>query len=272
MQEGNGQYRLKPLLHAGELTATATSINGKVLDSATGNPVIGAVLVALEQKDSAGVDRVRVSTLVNADGTFVLCPLPAGSYDVVIVGTRTDGVFYAPAIVTGVAVGSTTGTVNLNLPGGTATSSVSLSGMVTAQNASMTGTAADVQLSALETVSATVYTIPLPPTSTQNAATLAVETAPSTNTLTCTAGTDCANFTMALASGEPYIGTWTSSGATLMQSAALASYVVDGMAFVPSSGGTADCSPSEVKSSVNTLTGAGPFSIAADTLAFIQCQ
>src|SRR6201996_5119664 len=57
VQEGNGQYRLKPVLHAGEVSATSTSINGKVLDSATGNPVIGQVLVALEQKDANGVDR-----------------------------------------------------------------------------------------------------------------------------------------------------------------------------------------------------------------------
>src|SRR6266567_7988089 len=36
VQEGNGQYRLKPVLHAGEVSTTSTSINGKVLDSGTG--------------------------------------------------------------------------------------------------------------------------------------------------------------------------------------------------------------------------------------------
>ncbi len=63
VQEGNGQYRLKPVLHAGEVSATSTSINGKVLDSATGNPVNGEVLVALEQKDATGVDRIMMATL-----------------------------------------------------------------------------------------------------------------------------------------------------------------------------------------------------------------
>jgi hypothetical protein len=46
--EGNGQYRLKPVLHAGEVSTTSTSINGKVLDQATGNPVNGVGTVALE--------------------------------------------------------------------------------------------------------------------------------------------------------------------------------------------------------------------------------
>ena len=30
--QGNGQYRRKPVLHAGEVSTTSTSINGKILD------------------------------------------------------------------------------------------------------------------------------------------------------------------------------------------------------------------------------------------------
>jgi hypothetical protein len=274
IREGNGQYRLKPVLHAGEVSTTSSSINGKVLDNATGNPVSGTVLVALEQKDLTGVDRVQMSTLAASDGTFVFCPLPAGMYDVVIVGTRTDGTLYQPSILTGVSTGDTTGTVKLYLPTAAApTSSANLTGVVTSQNSSTTGTIADVQLSALETVSSTVYTIPLPSTSTQTAATIAVETAASTATLTCPTGTDCVNYTMQLASGGPYIGAWSSSGATLAQSAPLATYTVDGMAFVPSSGGTADCSPSELKSTPpSALTGSGPYNVPVPALGFTQCQ
>jgi hypothetical protein len=69
--EGNGQYRLKPVLHAGEVSTTSA---GKVLDSATGNPVNGEVTVALEQKDSSGVDRIVMSTL--AGKRWVVCVLP----------------------------------------------------------------------------------------------------------------------------------------------------------------------------------------------------
>src|SRR6201996_6604670 len=115
VQEGNGQYRLKPVLHAGEVSTTSTSINGKILDQATGNPVNGRVTIGLEQKDSNGVDRVVMATLAGTDGSFVFCPIPAGTYDVVIVGERADGTAYQPSIVTGVANGQSVGNVNLYL-------------------------------------------------------------------------------------------------------------------------------------------------------------
>jgi hypothetical protein len=86
-----GQYRLKPVLHAGEVSTTSTSINGKILDSATGNPVTGQVVVALEQKDATGVDRVMMATLAGSDGSFVFCPIPTGTYDIVVAGERADG-------------------------------------------------------------------------------------------------------------------------------------------------------------------------------------
>jgi hypothetical protein len=266
VQEGNGQYRLKPVLHAGEVSTTATSINGKVLDGATGNAVNGAVTVAVEQKDAGGVDRVFQSTLVAADGTFVFCPLPAGTYDVVIVGTRSDGVQYAPAIVTGVSVGSTVGSVSLSLPSVAAASTLTLSGTVTSQNSSNAGTVADVSVSALESVNSTMYTIPLPPTQTQSAATLSVETAASSSSLTCAAGTDCANYSMVVPSASVYIGAWSSGGVTLAASGTAGTYVVDGIAFVPGSGGTLNCNPSEVQSVTYSATA------KVQALAFVQCQ
>jgi hypothetical protein len=266
VQEGNGQYRLKPVLHAGEVSTTATSINGKVLDGATGNAVNGAVTVAVEQKDAGGVDRVFQSTLVAADGTFVFCPLPAGTYDVVIVGTRSDGVQYAPAIVTGVSVGSTVGSVSLSLPSVAAASTLTLSGTVTSQNSSNAGTVADVSVSALESVNSTMYTIPLPPTQTQSAATLSVETAASSSSLTCAAGTDCADYSMVVPSASVYIGAWSSGGVTLAASGTAGTYVVDGIAFVPGSGGTLNCNPSEVQSVTYSATA------KVQALAFVQCE
>jgi hypothetical protein len=272
LQEGNGQYRLKPVLHAGAVSTTSSSINGKVLDHATGNPVSGSVLVALEQTDAFGVDRVIMSTTAGADGTFVFCPLPAGTYDVVVVGTRTDGAFYEPSIVTGVAVGDTTGGISLYLPSNPAASGANLSGLVTSQTGAKVGTAADIQLSALETVGSIIYTIPLAPTSTQSNPTLAVATAPSGSGMSCPAGTDCASYTMQIASGGPYVGAWSAGGATLTQSAPLAAYVVEGIATVPGSGGALDCSPSELQSTPPPLTGSGPYSVTVPTLAFVSCQ
>lgn len=276
VREGNGQFRLKPVLHAGEVSTTSTSINGTVVDKATGKTVDGKVFVAVEQPDANKVDRIVMSTKTNPDGSFVFCPLPSGTYDVVIVGTNTNGALYQPTIVTGVSVGDTIGTVSLAMP--TVSTTASLSGQVTAQNSSMAGTIADVQLSALEMVNSINYTIPLPPYTNpmQDTDTLSVETGPSQPTatppITCPNGTDCANFTMVLPSGGVYAGAWASGGVTLKLSANLASYAIDGMATVPGSGGTADCSPSEVTTSANALTGTGPFTVSNLSLAFKSCN
>lgn len=270
VREGNGQYRLKPVLHAGEVSTTSTSINGKVLDKSTGNAVKGTVLVALEQKDSTGVDRIVMSTLAGTDGTFVFCPIPTGTYDVVIVGIRSDGVAYQPSIVTAVANGQTTGSVNLYASSVGTNGSVTFTGVVTSQNSSSSGTVADVQLSALQSVGATnpaTYTIPLLPTAQQPSATLGVETAQSSS---CASGVDCVNYAMTLPAGGPYVGAYSTSGVSLTQSAQLATYTIDGMAFVPSSGGMTDCNPSELKSQMYALS--NNFSLSVGTLAFTQCQ
>jgi hypothetical protein len=269
VQQGNGQYRLKPVLHAGEVSTTATSINGKVLDKATGNPIDGQVSVALEQKDANGIDRIVMSTLAGADGSFVFCPIPAGTYDVVIVGVNANGVAYQPSIVTGVANGQTTGTVTL-WPGTVGTQgAATFNGTVTSQNASNAGTVTDVALSALETdtASGATFTIPLLPTAQQPSATLAVETASAS---TCPTGTDCVDYSMVLPAGGMYIGAYATNGPTLTLSSPLAAYVIDGLAFVPSSGGTPDCTPTEQKSQSYALS--SNFTIAVQPLAFTQCQ
>lgn len=267
--QGNGQYRLMPVLHAGEVSTTSTSINGTVVDAATGKPVAGSAVVVLEQKDSAGIDRPvgGSSKVVNTDGSFVYCPLPAGTYDVVVVGTTTGGAFYQPSIVTGVTVGSTTGTIKLYLP--TVSTNASLAGTVSSQNASNQGTVADVQLSALETVNSATYTIPLPLTSTQSSATLNVETAPGSG---CSTGTDCASYTLNVPGGAVNIGAWVSSGVTLTVSTSLASYSVDGLATVPGGGGTADCSPSEITTTPPTTLTASTLNVTGLDLAFKSCQ
>lgn len=271
VREGNGQYRLKPVLHAGEVSTTSSSINGKVLDHTTGNPINGNVIVALEQKDSTGIDRITMSTLAGADGSFVFCPIPTGSYDIVVVGERSDGTAYQPSVVTGVSNGQTTGTVGLYVGSTGPSGAVQFSGAVTSQNSANQGTVADIQLSALEAaqVGGTAYTVPLLPNAQQPSATLAVETATSSG---CATGTDCVGYSMMLPSGGLYIGSYTASGATLSQSSPLASYVLDGLAFVPSSGGTLDCTPSELKTPSYVLTTTGSFTVVAQTLAFAQCQ
>jgi hypothetical protein len=271
VHHGHGKYRLKPVLHAGEVSATSTSINGKVLDGKTGDPVNGSVLVAVEQKDTGGVDRIQRATLARGDGSFVFCPLPAGTYDVVIVGTRADGALYEPSIITGVSVGSTTGEVDLYAISSAAHSSATLAGKVTSQNNSNAGSVTDVELSVLATLHGSTYTIPLAPSTTQNAATLTVETAPPDSTLTCPMNTYCADYSMAVSAGSANVGAWTTGGTKLTPNTTLATYKIDGMASVPSSGGVLDCSPSEMTTPAFTLA-AGGVDVSVPTIGFTMCQ
>ena len=265
VKQGNGQYRLKPVLHAGEVSTTSVSINGKVVDA--NGPVIGA-MVSLEQKDSTGTDRVVDSAATGNDGTWVICPVvlgdPTKPYDVVVTGVSSTGALYAPSIVTGVAVGDTVGTVTLNPPTVPAASSATLSGQISSNSPVVI----DVIASALESVSGTNYTIPLPIVSGQSSAVLALETAAqSTQNPACAASTYCANYQMVLPSSGAYIGAWSASGPTLTHPAPLATYVVDGITT-----STCTTSTSELMSTAVTLTGTGPFTANVSTLAFAGCS
>jgi hypothetical protein len=265
--QGNGQYRLKPVLHAGEVATTSTSINGKVLDAVTNAPVSGgAVVVALEQKDSSGVDRVIMQTLTDTTGAFVFCPVSAGTYDVVIAAVNGTGTAYVPNITTGVQPGNTLGTVTLAAVTGTNTTPASITGTVTTQNASNAATIADISVSALEQISGagTVYTIPLAGLSS------ATSTLTTATDASCPANTDCATYTLQLSSVAPVIGTFSTSGTSYSGGTAIASYVIDALAFVTQSGGTPDCSPSEQKTIPYSVTAGG--STTAQTLVFTDCQ
>ncbi len=236
VQEGNGGFRLKPVLHAGEVSTTDVSINGTVLDASTGKPFAGTAYVTVEQPDANGIYRpVQGSQQVAADGTFVYCPLPEGTYDVVVVGSL-NGVLYAPTVITGVATGSTTGNINLNPPATTvaAVSAANLTGLVSTAGSSA-AISEVVTLSALETVNGKTYTIPLQPATTPNFdQTANVTTAPSANPPACAGGTDCADYTLPVSSSGAFYAAWSASGpGTLTPTStttALASYYVDGQA------------------------------------------
>jgi hypothetical protein len=244
-----------------------------VIDASTSKAVNGKVFVSLEQPDANGVDRVVMSTQTAADGSFVFCPLPAGTYDVVVVGSRSlDGVLYMPTIVTGVNAGSTTGSVQLNPPPAvqTAISSANLTGRVTSAGSSG-AVSAVIGLSVLETVGPKVYTIPQQPSSSPYFnTTQLVTTAASAGVVVCAPGTDCVNYVLPVASGGAYIGAWSSSGIKLAPastSTSLASYVVDGQSTT--------CSTTDATSSPATvLSGTGPFTNVpvAQPLAFMGCQ
>jgi hypothetical protein len=147
---------------------------------------------------------------------------------------------------------------------GTDKSAASITGQITTSTGSA-GTIADISLSVLQPISATVMvTIPL---AAQSAATASLTTAVDA---TCPAKTDCASYTLAVAAANPSVGTFSTSGT--QQPSAPASgpvgYTVDALASV--------CTPSEMKTSStasNTnLTVAPGSSVTAATLAFTGCQ
>jgi hypothetical protein len=252
------------------VSTTSSSINGTVVDDATGKQIDGDVTVALEQKDAAGIDRVFMSTLTDASGHFVFCPLPQGTYDVVIVGQNKSGIVYSPSVVTGVSTGSTLSTVALHALPLVSVAEATLQGQVTSQNAASpaAATGIDVQLSTLEAVSSTLtVTVPLVPSATQSSVVAALTTASNS---ACPTNTDCANYSLGVSGGASFVGAFSAGGTTLTQSTLPASYTVDGIAFVPSSGGALDCSPNEVKATAVTPAPGAPVPVSA--LAFAGCQ
>src|SRR5258708_20317535 len=86
----------------------SSAINGTVIDSVTGIPVVGGTtVVALEQKDANGVDRVLLSTLADSSGDFVLCPVPTGSYDLVVAAVKLAWVVLCVTFVQVMSVSTT---------------------------------------------------------------------------------------------------------------------------------------------------------------------
>jgi hypothetical protein len=274
LRQGNGQFRLKPTLHIGEVSLTTDSITGKVVDSVTGNPIPNATIFVLaEQPDSEGIDRVVRQRTANAtDGTFSLCPLPPGEYDIVVAAVSEAGVTYNATITFKVPTGTALGNILLVPETGTATTPGEIQGEVS--TASATGaTGSDIALSAFQEATpsggtATLVTIPLLPGSTENVATDALPT--------CASGTKCASYSLFVPASNPMVGTFTTSG-TVYASPVVGDvlYRVNARAFVPGSGGTANCSPSSLTTNLdnasNPLKVTAGASVTAQTLAFTGC-
>ena len=101
-----------------------------------------------------------METVAAANGTFVFCPVPAGTYDLVVTSINGVGTTYAATVITGVQPGNALG----NIPLTPAALPASISGQATSSTGSA-ATAVDLSLSALQPItvnSATVLiTVPL---------------------------------------------------------------------------------------------------------------
>lgn len=271
VHKGNGKYRLKPVLHAGEVAQQA-AISGTVIDAATQAPITGGnTVVALEQNDGSGVDRVVMETVTDSNGAFSFCPVAGGTYDIVVAAINGAGVAYAATVITGVQSTSALGTVPLT----PALAPASIVGAITTSTGSA-GTSADLSLSALQSVTVNggslLVTVPL---AAQSASTATLMTAPDAS---CPTNTDCVSYTLSVPAANPSVGAFSSSGHQSPASPAggTVNYTLDATAFVPGSAGQPDCTPSEMRTSQTTgsapLTVSPGMSVTATTLAFTDCN
>jgi hypothetical protein len=256
VQEGNGQFRLKPTLTAGQVSANNTGIGGQVVDSVTKAPISGQVLVAIEQPDTTGTDRIVMETTADANGNFRFCPLPTGTFDVVVVAVGPNNLPYNATAIVNVPNGTNLNSIPLVAETG-ATAPAVLQGVVTATTGGA-GATADVTLSALQQISfgamtTREITIPLQKiqaigTTPETDSTGLISVSTNTN---CPKGapinSNCAQYTLVVPASNPNVGVLASSGITFIAPASgNVLFSVDAQAAVPMSGGTPDCTPSEI--------------------------
>lgn len=277
VQQGNGTLRLKPTLHAGEVASTSEAISGRVVDRITGEPLTDATIIVLaEQPDSSGVNRVIMQTLASrSDGTFILCPLPVGNYDIVIAASSDAGVIFRTTITFEVPTGTAIGDIPLALEGVPGPLQGAIEGLVTTSVDGIEPTGADVAVSAFQEVIREgdlpiFIAMPLFEPSLSNVA---------TGGGGCPAGTKCATYVLIVPASNPLMGTFNPEEGTtyIFPEGEPVFYTISAQAFIPGSGSLPNCFPASLSTdlSFDTFTPltVSPGSVSqAETLAFTGCE
>jgi hypothetical protein len=248
IQEGNGDFRLKPVLTAGVVSPNMTGISGQIVDSVTAQPIAGAI-VTLQLADKSGIDRVAMQQQTDATGRFSFCPLAMGAvFDVVSDALTSSGTAYNVTVVLNVVGGTNLGAVPLvaetPATAGASTGPGTIQGTITAINGT-TGATIDADVSALQTVmvSSTSHTFTVPLFANSNAADIMI-----TSNTSCPEGSPtgafCGNYTLVVPASNPAVGTF-SAGKTTIAPPATGDvlYAVEADASNPTSD-AAMCSPS----------------------------
>lgn len=248
IREGNGDFRLKPVLTAGVVSPNMTGISGQIVDSVTAQPIAGAI-VTLQLADKSGVDRIAMQQQTDATGRFSFCPLAMGAvFDVVSDALTSSGTAYNVTVVLNVVGGTNLGAVPLvaetPATAGASTGPGTIQGTITAINGT-TGATIDADVSALQTVmvSSTSHTFTVPLFANSNAADIMVT--PSTSCpMGAPMGAFCGNYTLVVPASNPAVGTF-SAGKTTITPPATGDvlYTVEADASNPTSD-AAMCSPS----------------------------
>ena len=255
IQQGNGQFRLKPVLTAGQVSTNNTGISGQVVDAMTLQPISlltsGTVLVALEQQDNTGTDVIFEQTVADSNGNFNFCPLPsAATFDVVAVAINGAGVAYNASVAVGVPGGTNLGMIPLTPETGS-TGPTTFQGFVTATSGSMAASI-DASVSALQTISignnvTRDVTIPAEGASIANFSVSSNTGCPSGAPL----NSNCAEYTLIEPASNPRVGIFSGGTITSYSIPPITDvlYKIRASAAVPLNGGTSDCVPSSVTTS-----------------------
>ena len=248
LMEGNGDFRLKPALTAGVVSANKTGISGQIVDSVTSKPIAGAI-VTLQFADKSGTDRIVMQQLTDSAGQFSFCPLAVGAvFDVVSDALSASGTAYNATVVLNVPGGTNLGAVPLvaetPATAGASTGPGTIQGTITAINGT-TGATIDADVSALQsvTVSSTSHTFTVPLFPKSNASDVMV-----TSSTSCPTGAPkgafCGSYTLVVPASNPTVGTF-SAGKTTITAPATGDvlYTVEADATNPASD-AAMCSPS----------------------------
>ncbi|GAC1677994.1 MAG: hypothetical protein PVS2B2_14810 [Candidatus Acidiferrum sp.] len=253
IQQGNGNFRLKPTLTAGQVSANNTGITGQVVDSVTGLPIPnGAVLVALELPTSPGVDTIFMQAAADSNGKFNFCPLPASTkFDVVAIAlNRTTGLAYNATVLTGVPGGTALGAIPV-MPEVTAlVGPATIQGFITALNGSNVAATPDVSMSALQSIESgtLLVTVPLEADSTQNIQLTSAASCPSASPLSA----NCSAYTLVVPASNPMVGAFSSTISYTPPAAGPILYTVTAQASVPLSGNIPECIPPLLTTNQNT--------------------
>jgi hypothetical protein len=280
VEQGDGGLRLLPTLHAGEVSLEDT-IGGtlvKVVDEmGTTEPFTDLTgLVFLEEVDEDNIGRVRFTLQTSLDGSFGLCPVPEGEFEVVATGQDNAGVTYNPTITLSVSEGAALGEIPLvpEMDVGNGTGPGTIEGEVSTQD---TGpSTAEIRLSPLQEVTkgsdTVLMTIP-----TFGASTLLFTTvSDGTGGTVCTdtVNTNCFNYTLMVPASDAQVGTFSAEGTTYSPTNATpeAEYHVLAEAFVPGTEGATDnCNPSSLITN-NAVAVEPGGTVIAELLAFTGCQ
>jgi Domain of unknown function (DUF4382) len=265
----DGQYEFNPIAHAGLIPSTGSTISGTVVSSKTGQPLLGGnVVVALEQKDATtGIDRILMRTAAASDGTFILCPVPQGTYDLVAVGMDGASVSYSAGVETGIQSGQLAGKIPL-VPG---SQQGTLEGLITTQGtgANPLGVSLAVQADALQQIATNGTTITVPLLPRQSPYNQAMLTMSGSN---CAPGTDCAPFAMQLPTSTPNVIACSEQTAQFKQKGSTPGYTAESVAATPGTGSAAACSAERLQAPNGPVNVGSGETAMTSAISFTRCQ